>query len=112
MTVKSYWSRSRNLRDHLNNPLDSDARREMYNVTKKRKYTNTAFEKRKTKYGKREVARDMSAFEHKKTKQLKVTFNKLKKQGKVKGSFKQFRKTNRHATQTDFESIEVFYDSP
>lgn len=89
---------------------------EMHRLTKKSKYTQTNFLKKNIKgktYSKREVAKDITLIEKRKTAQLKTVWKKVKGTKKTKfKNFKSFARANSHMTKTDFSQIEFIYNSP
>ena len=117
LTLKQYYSRTKNAHSKLTSSTRSglEARKEMYRLTKLQKYTNRNFEKRlgrgKT-YTTREVRKDLSRMEKKKTYVLKTRHRRLKRQGKTKLTQKEFIRANAHETSIDFESQQILYDSP
>ena len=118
LTVKQYWSRVSNAHSHLTSSTQEGerARKEMYRLTRKSKYTNVNFQKNLQKgktFTKREIASDISKIEKRKTEQLKTSWRKVKGTKKTKlKNFKSFRRANAHMTVTDFSQIEFIYNSP
>ena len=117
MTLKQYYSRTTNAHKKLTSSTQSglEARQEMYRLTKKNKYTQRSFERRMNKgrsYTKKEVRKDLTRIEKKKTATLKKRYKALKKQGKTKLNQKQFIRANAHQTKVDLESLQILYDSP
>ena len=117
MTRKQYFSRTNNAHKKLISATQSgsEARQEMFRLTKKAKYTDRSFERRADRgktYSKKEVRKDISIIEKKKKAILTKRHKKLKKAGKTKLNRKEFLRANAHETSIDFESQQILYDSP
>jgi len=117
MTIKQYWSRVNNLRDHLieNTQRGTMARQEMHRLTGKQVYTDTKFQKMLSKgktYKKRQIARDVSRIEKKKRKQLHSVWKRQRKSGRTKLTKAKFFRANKHEIGIDIADLEQYYDSP
>lgn len=117
LTLKQYYSRTRNAHKKLTSSTrtGTEARKAMYNLTKKKKYTNTNFNKRLARgktYTTREIRKDLTKIEKHKKEVLLKRHRKLKKQGKTKLNQKEFLRANAHETKVEMENIEILYDSP
>ena len=112
--VKRYWSGIKNVRARVNrtDKIGVNARKEIFERTGEKKYKETNFKKldrQNKKYALKDVRKSMSTIMKDRNEGLKKEFKRLKREGKVKGNFKDFAKANEPS---DFNEVQELFNSP
>lgn len=113
--VKRYWSGIKNVRKRLirDDKIGQSARKEFYERTGKKKYQEKEYQKRLNRgrsYLLKETRKDFTKIQKDRNAGLKKEFKRLKKEGKVKGNFRDFKRAN--TSETDYVDIIELFNSP
>lgn len=112
--LRRYWSGIRNVHGRMirNDKTGRTARKAYYERTGDKKFRETTYQKNLKKgrvYTVNDVRKGNKQINDKRDKALRKEFKRLKKEGKVTGSFKAFKKAN---PEQDINEIEELFNSP